>query len=288
MSAVGALVSSAYCRLYGKRSVYLLSICLVFASTIWIIFGTSFHSLLGARILYGFGLGAFESLPIASIGDMFFVSRRFNTVFYLTNSRQVHQRGTHVTIYTLWILGCVNTAPIIGGYIALNYGWRMLFKIAAGFVGMSMVLIFSLCPETTYHRPGILETDIRSTNELENDGDEKNGETAETSTVPEVSPSSSESAIAEIPRTWFQELAPFSGRHDPGSFFKFLARPFACFLYPAVIVGFLLLGLFTAWVSACCANGVSCNQYGYIIQHSTCLRYRVADILLNRTLESLL
>ncbi|KAI9739226.1 MAG: hypothetical protein M1834_007439 [Cirrosporium novae-zelandiae] len=230
MSACGAVVFSAFSRVWGKRPVYLFAIILIFASTLWIIWNGSFKSFLGARILYGFGLGAYEGIVTASIGDMFFV----------------HQRGTRVTIYTLWLLGCTNFAPVIGGYISLKHGWRMQFKISAIFVGIAVLLVTLFCPETAYGRPKVFETDITSDTSILHAKDEK-GEIKTTTTSTTPAGSNSDAQSDEPQRTWTQELQPFSGRYSNDNLFKLLARPFICMLYPAVLFGFLVIGVMTAW-----------------------------------------
>ena len=72
--AVACVLSSVSARIFGKRFTYLIAIGILLASAIWNASATSFNSILGSRILYGVGLGAFESLPWSSIGDMYFVS----------------------------------------------------------------------------------------------------------------------------------------------------------------------------------------------------------------------
>lgn len=71
--AVGCVLSSVSARIFGKRLVYLVAMAILFASAAWNAAAQSFNSLLGSRIVYGLGLGAFESLPWSSIGDMYFV-----------------------------------------------------------------------------------------------------------------------------------------------------------------------------------------------------------------------
>lgn len=73
-AAVAGLVGSAFARVWGKRPVYLFSIILLFIGGIWNALATSADSFLGARVLQGLGLGAFETIVPSSIGDMYFVS----------------------------------------------------------------------------------------------------------------------------------------------------------------------------------------------------------------------
>ena len=74
LATAGACIfSSVSARLFGKRLIYLVAIAILFASATWTAAATTFNSILASRIVYGFGLGAFESLPWSSVGDMYFV-----------------------------------------------------------------------------------------------------------------------------------------------------------------------------------------------------------------------
>ncbi len=73
-SGIGALLASVGSRLWGKRPAYLVCSALTFASTVWSAKVTSLNSFLGARLVQGFGLGAFEGVVLSTIGDMYFVS----------------------------------------------------------------------------------------------------------------------------------------------------------------------------------------------------------------------
>jgi MFS family permease len=73
-TALGGFIAQAWAPILGKRSFYLASTAILFASSVWSAQATTFNSLLGARTFQGFGSGAYESIVISSIGDLFFVS----------------------------------------------------------------------------------------------------------------------------------------------------------------------------------------------------------------------
>lgn len=73
-SGLGAFLAQAWVPVFGKRSAYIFSTMILFATTVWNGYATSFDSLLACRIVQGFGNGAYESIVISSIGDLFFVS----------------------------------------------------------------------------------------------------------------------------------------------------------------------------------------------------------------------
>jgi hypothetical protein len=69
----------------------------------------------------------------------------------------------------------------------------------------------------------------------------------ESSTTEKIGPEHLESSL-ERPKTYWEESKPFNGfitRQNP---LILLARPFACFLYPAVFWGFTVGGLWSSWV----------------------------------------
>ena len=73
-AALGGFIAQAWAPILGKRSFYLASTAILFSSTVWSAQVTTFNSLLAARTFQGFGTGAYESIVISSIGDLFFVS----------------------------------------------------------------------------------------------------------------------------------------------------------------------------------------------------------------------
>ena len=73
-AGLGAFIAQAWAPILGKRSAYIASTIILFASTIWNSQVTSYNSLLACRTFQGFGNGAYESIVISSIGDLFFVS----------------------------------------------------------------------------------------------------------------------------------------------------------------------------------------------------------------------
>jgi hypothetical protein len=161
-------------------------------------------------------------------------------------------------------LGCANVVPILGGWISNKYNFQMQFKILIGFTGLALLAIIFACPEHTYVRPSIYETDMASTEGVAI-VNEKNAEittAVETTppgttgegaskpaveTAPENGSTAAISTSTEIPKTYWEELKPFSGRHSNQNFLVLLARPFACFFYPAVFWGFTVGGLWSSW-----------------------------------------
>ena len=69
-----AYVSQILAPMLGKRPVYILCTVILFFTTVWMTQVNSFNELLAARTVQGLGNGAYESIVISSIGDLFFVS----------------------------------------------------------------------------------------------------------------------------------------------------------------------------------------------------------------------
>lgn len=66
----------AFSRKFGKRPVFLVSTLLDIIGTAIGQSKISYEYLLAARIVQGFSTSAFESLIVATIGDMYFVHQR--------------------------------------------------------------------------------------------------------------------------------------------------------------------------------------------------------------------
>jgi hypothetical protein len=146
-------------------------------------------------------------------------------------------------------LGVANVVPILGGYISETYGWRMQFKILIAFTGLALLVIVFFCPEHAYIRPSIYDTDMRSTEGLTGAHEKNSVSNASETEVPSGENDTATPTLdsVEKPRTYWEELKPFNGfitRQNP---LILLARPFACFVYPAVFWGFTVGGLWSSW-----------------------------------------
>jgi len=236
----------ALSRKYGKRPVYL-------ASTLFGIIGTaigeskiSYNYLLAARIVQGFSTSAFESLLVATIGDLYFV----------------HERGARLAIVNFVLNAANGLATIICGQVFQSLGWLWLFHLFQIFLVIQFCLMLFFSPETTFLRDARYETDLgRDEKNTEMDKIEKvdtldksqaqfvedtlpKRAEAETS---EVS-SHSRSSEAIIPKkTFVQEMAVYTGVYHNDSFVKDLAGPFLTLTNPAACYAIITSGLLNAW-----------------------------------------
>jgi MFS family permease len=74
ISAFSGLKAMMVAQIFGKRPVYLVSSLLMLVSAAWNMhIGNSYLSFMASRIFQGIGWGAFESLVVGSLEDMYFV-----------------------------------------------------------------------------------------------------------------------------------------------------------------------------------------------------------------------
>ena len=155
-------------------------------------------------------------------------------------------------------LGPVNLSPIISGYVADKYGWRMNFWIMTAFTAVALLLIFFAAPETTYIRPAIYETDITSRENMPIKEEKLAADSIATAKEPgsnisnapaDKEMTSMDTHKDQFPISYWQELLPIRGLETRDNPLVLLARLFTCGLYPAVIWSFLVGGTYVAWVS---------------------------------------
>jgi MFS family permease len=161
---------------------------------------------------------------------------------------QLHQRGKRIVLIQMVALGAASTGPILGGYLSQVYGWRIQFHILLPFTLVALILIVFACPEHAYVRDHNLDIDMNADTPNESTTTENKEESGETTTIVESRSSAGYEPTAEPRRSYWEELKPFNGLITRQNPLILLARPFACFLYPAVFWTFTVGGLWSAWV----------------------------------------
>lgn len=247
----------ALSRKYGKRPVYL-------ASTLFDIVGTaigqskiSYKYLLAARIVQGFSTSAFESLIVATVGDMYFV----------------HQRGLRIAIVNFILNAASGLASIICGQVFQSLGWLWLFHLFQIFLVIQFLLMVLFVPETTYLRDARYETDVNQDEKLDDlvrieETKRKQAEAGLTHTQ------SGHEVVVPRKKTFVQEMAVFTGVYHHDSVFKDLLGPFLTLLNPAACYAIITSGVLNAWYvgSAIIMSGIfaappylfSAAQVGYL------------------------
>ncbi|EXJ87856.1 hypothetical protein A1O1_04783 [Capronia coronata CBS 617.96] len=216
----------AFSRKYGKRPVFIVS-------TLFDIIGTavgeakiSYNYLLAARIIQGFSTSAFESLIVATVGDIYFV----------------HQRGLRIAIINFILNSASSLASIICGQVFQSLGWLWLFHLFQIFLVLQFVLMFLFCPETTYIRDRRYDTDLNRDEKLE---ELAVFEHAHKENVGE--PGQGETMGIPKKKTFVQELALWTGVYSQDSLFKYLLGPFLALLNPAACYAIITSGLLNSW-----------------------------------------
>ncbi|GAA6048292.1 hypothetical protein JCM3770_006523 [Rhodotorula araucariae] len=211
---------------WGRRPVYLWGAAFLLAGAIWSGAKPDLDNLLASRILQGMGMAPLESTATATVGDLFFV----------------HQRGMRVAIWGLSLLGGINLAPIINGFVISDpkLGWKYCFWILVPFLAVNLILNILFLPETAYDRAPALETDRGATAEEAAAYEEKEdkGSVMQVEDV-EVAPN----VTYLPPKTWLQEMKPWSGYVNKDPLWKIFSRPFLMLFSPATFWCFLTYGI---------------------------------------------
>jgi MFS family permease len=122
----------------GKRPVLLLCSLIFFVGSIWSCVAQSYGSLLGARIIQGFGASSSEALGPAVVADLYFL----------------HERGAKVGFYTFMIAGGSALGGIFAGLVAnADPNWRWVFGMNTILTGINFFCCALFQAETNFSRP---------------------------------------------------------------------------------------------------------------------------------------
>ncbi|KAE8156651.1 major facilitator superfamily domain-containing protein [Aspergillus tamarii] len=127
--ATGALVFSPLSEIYGRCLVMHISNIAFFFSCILCAVSVNVPMLAIARILLGVAGSIPNALSGGFVADMIPLENRASSLALLAT-------------------GTITVRPIIGGYMALNVGWRWTFWLETILVGCSTILSFFLLRET--------------------------------------------------------------------------------------------------------------------------------------------
>ncbi|KAL1990462.1 hypothetical protein VTN49DRAFT_6301 [Thermomyces lanuginosus] len=206
-------------KVYGKRPIYLIALIDLFACSVWAGATDTYPSFLGSRIISAIGMAPYEILVLATIKDLYFV----------------HERGTRIAVWNLFLLCGIAGGALISGYIIQDLGYRWTFWVCAILFGALLIATFFLVPETTYVRPPTpAMTDQSSASSKANGDDEK-------ATAVEIE-------HTQTRRSYWSSLKVYNGTFSDASFLRVFIRPFFLFFYPAILWGFLLFGTTITWI----------------------------------------
>lgn len=218
---IGRPIVSVLAQKYGKRPQFLFASTMGVIGTIICIAGRSdYNTLMAGRVIQGFGATAFESLSLATVGD----------IFYL------HDRGWRTALIVLTLACMASLVSIIAGVITENIGYKYLFIILLPFnvVGFFGVIFF--LPESQFDRTAsdisacLGDTKIETEShhqEVSNDTShgERHKDRSERQSIQQYGPK----------KTYVQSLAPFSSTYTNKNILLMMLEIFMHLLNPAVI-----------------------------------------------------
>ena len=170
----------------------------------------------------------------------------------------VHQRGVWMTVIQFVLGAASNFSAIIVGPIATNLGWRYLFHILIGFTALEVVLLFFFVPETAYNRDHRYDIDELADDKLaelaaterRHAGLSSTPEKDSENDIVQVETAASRNPAIRPKKTFFQELALFSGTYSDDNLFQLFLAPFAVCLNLAVLWMVIVTGGLTAFFVA--------------------------------------
>jgi len=202
---------SVLAQKYGKRPQFLFASIFGVIGTGICIAGfeqQSYDLILAGRMVQGIGTTAFESLSVATIGDMFFL----------------HERGLRTSLLVLTLACLSSFVAIIAGTGFEHLGAKNLFVMLLPIQIFGALGTFFFLPESQFRRAA-LSVPISSSEAVR----EKQGG----NTVTEDAASNGATAIPK--RSFIQDLRVTSGTYMPDNMFKLLGEVFIHLLNPAVI-----------------------------------------------------
>ncbi|NOH63439.1 Bcr/CflA family multidrug efflux MFS transporter [Vibrio sp. RE88] len=130
--AIGQLIHGPLADSYGRRPVLILGVLFFGLASVVSATTTGIEALTWVRTAQGFAGAAAAVIIQAVVRDMF--------------DREDFSRA--MSFVTLVITIAPLIAPMIGGYIAVWFGWRAIFWILAAFAAVVIALVFWKIPET--------------------------------------------------------------------------------------------------------------------------------------------
>jgi len=146
-------------------------------------------------------------------------------------------------LYILRTISANVSCTLISGQIANNLGWQWLFHILQMFLVPLLIMIFLFCPETTYVRERLYETDIVQDEHLAELAQAE--KTARANTTEELE----QANVVNIRqrKSPIQLLAIYNGSFTDDNLFKLFAAPFVTLLNVGALYTIITSGILQAW-----------------------------------------
>jgi MFS family permease len=165
-----------------------------------------------------------------------------------------------MALANLALFGGAFFTPILVGKITYTIGWEWSFYFVSIFCAVCLPLIIFFVPETAYRRSAYLNTDMKSSEDLQSQQKSPHvhqlhlirGNGQSTEADPEENGyggfDTGRAVGADLPKSSYaQMLLPFSGRKSDESYWKLLLRPFPLFFQPAILWACLIQGTMIGW-----------------------------------------
>lgn len=232
--AVGCVLFIPLVHKYGRRPIYLLSLVIQLAASIWGAKLTSVGEYIAVNITMGLGGAISETLVQITIADLFFV----------------HQYGTMNGLFLFAQATGSFLGPVAAGYVVLGQGWRWTWWWCAIFIGVSLILVAvffedtTFVPSTTGVPPPHTQTELQSPQQITAHFDLKE-DVKSLEDAPTVS-TLVNSATKE--RSYRERLALFN-KTDTEIRHHFYQPLIVLFRIPAVMYAAITFGSLIAWYS---------------------------------------
>jgi hypothetical protein len=146
------------------------------------------------------------------------------------------------------------STTLISGQISNDIGWIWLFHILQMFLVPLFIAIFFLCPEMTYLRDHLYDTDVVQEEHLAELADAEaaaklkpEGINRETSEIENGTAAQGNGAPIPKKKSTIQLLAVYSGSYSNDNFLKLFIAPFVTLLNPTALYTCLTSGVLLAW-----------------------------------------
>lgn len=248
----GCLIWQPLALQYGKRPMYLLSVLGTVAIMVWTPYCNTNGQWIANKLLQGFFGAPVESLSEISLTDLYFV----------------HERGTYIAYYGVFLFGGIYVMTIIAGFISDGQGWTWVLVSSpppgsaqgsfpsqywAGiFNAVALVILFFLMEETNYdvratvaaapehiagHESGMQTSDMKETN------------CSDREKSPQMSSQTSATSHSYPRRSYLDKLKLWRTENlkKPNHLLGMVVRPLIFFTYPVVFFSGFSYGAGIIW-----------------------------------------
>ncbi|EED20900.1 conserved hypothetical protein [Talaromyces stipitatus ATCC 10500] len=237
----GTLITQNLAQNWGRRPVLIIGMLGASLLTIWSAYVKSVGEWYANRVLIGIFMSPQEALIELCISDVQFT----------------HDRGFHMGIYN-WTLWCgAFLAPIAGGFVADNLGWRWIQYILAIICVCVAIFIFFVFEETMFFRKANLNqedfipiTESPPSSSVDAEKGMTDVEKGLNNPKVEVDISSTPASSGTLSaKTYAQKLKLWGLRspEQPYTFLRSIYLSFRLLLFPTHIFSGLLVGCILAW-----------------------------------------